>query len=154
MFIKKLARASAVAIIVLVGALSFGVPAQAAPSTFLAQAIHSSGRVAAAVTGKMWFSALSVGFNDVTLTIVANECAYVVFSGTARGHHYEKYVPDNASYCAGSTGRTINLGNHVLATTQQGGFADAEISVVDDSHGIVGWALCGRYDTSCWRGQS
>jgi hypothetical protein len=134
--------------------LGAGAPAQAAPSTFTARAVHGggAGAVGAATTGGFAWTNRSVSLTDVRLYVRSLECAYI----HAVGYHGNNYVDSTttALYCSNGPARWFDVGNIPLDGSQQdGGIILVEVEVIDTNHNIRGYAHCARADSSCTTGQ-
>jgi hypothetical protein len=140
------------------GVFGFGVAAQAAPSSFTAQAIHANGAGAVAVQatgGLAWYSR-SATLTNVSFYVRANECArfsVVALQGISYVDSYD-YPSVTGRMCPGPTGQTYNLGNIVLDGSKlSGGITEVIVYAKDLDHDVDGFATCERAVSTCVAGQ-
>ncbi|RSD19480.1 hypothetical protein [Amycolatopsis eburnea] len=108
--------------------------ASAAPSVFVAKAVHSGGAGATAVsaTGSLdWSTSLkTVTLANVKLFVKGGECGHLLIAG------YQNPI--------GTVSQTAEVA---------GGIQELEVFAVDDSHDVTGYADCYQVSSVCLTGQ-
>ncbi|MFI5610227.1 hypothetical protein [Amycolatopsis sp. NPDC051903] len=131
--------------------------ASAAPSAFVAKAVHSggAGATAATATGTLaWSSSLkTVTLANVKLFVKGGECAHVLIAG----YQGSTVVTDPFRFPSSGCLRPAADHTYPIGTVSQtagvaGGIQDLEVFAIDDDHDVTGFADCYQAESTCRTG--
>ncbi|GAA3755229.1 hypothetical protein GCM10022225_44990 [Plantactinospora mayteni] len=156
---RRLAQAGVAIGVLAASLLGFSPAANAAPTSFVAKAVHAGGAGALGVQatgGLAWYSR-SVTLTSVRFYANAGECGYLAAEGWQGSTFIDfSYHPpaDEDYYCGGATGRWFTVGNIALDGSQvSGGITQVRVYVLDASHDGQGYAYCNKASSACTSGQ-
>ncbi|MGN9909004.1 hypothetical protein ACTMTJ_15780 [Phytohabitans sp. LJ34] len=151
---RRMARAGVAIGMLAVSILGLSSPASAAPTSFVAKAVHASGagRLAVQATGGLSWYSRSVTATSVRFFANAGECGYVSVTGWqgSTSIDYAVYPSGSGYYCGGTTGKWFNIGNVPLDGSRvSGGITEVLVIVFDVTHAGQGYAECYRSGSTC-----
>jgi len=133
--------------------------ASAAPSVFVAKAVHSGGAGATAVsaTGNLaWSLSLkTVTLTNVKLFVKGGECGHLLIFGNQGSSvvTFPYRYPASGSLCPAAD-KTYSIGTFSQTAGVAGGIDELDVFAFDDSHDVAGYAHCYQVSSVCLTGQS